>query len=213
MEDLFFRELSGGLFLSKIWSVIYRRNREKTSFPILQSVFVQVSAAGRYKQFFDFCIFMVKCEIQLLQLKLQLGIMIFHHSKTSTASFKVIWWVLIVDEVVIVFDNSAVEFHGKGNLTWWNQTSGTWVQICDDLLIFQGDICIEDVSDILSHWLQGRWEKISFSYSICEDFSVGQMSPTDHSSTDFFFFICFSSTLCTGSQFLEFVRPQGWLQF
>ena len=86
-----FRMISRGQFSIKISSVIYHWNQEKTTFPFLQSVFAQVSADDRYRPFSDFCTSMVKNEIWMLQMKLQLGIMIFHHSKTSPESFKVIW--------------------------------------------------------------------------------------------------------------------------
>ena len=81
-----FRVASRGQILSKISSVIYHWNREKMSFLFLESDFAQVSAGTSYRQFSNFCISMVKSEIQMLQMKLQLGIMIFHHYITSPES-------------------------------------------------------------------------------------------------------------------------------
>ena len=89
--SLIFRRVSRGHFWSKIWSVIYRRNRERTSFPYPGSDFSQVSASNCYRRFSNLYIFMVKSGIWMLQMKLQLGIMIFHPSKTSPIDFRMIW--------------------------------------------------------------------------------------------------------------------------
>ena len=68
----------------------------------------------------------------------------------------------------------------------------------------------EIISDILSHWLPTvEWRSVSATRL---KILVGQMSPKNHSSTDFFY-LSPSSAHCKGSQFLEFVRPQGWLLF
>ena len=54
----------------------------------------------------------------------------------------------------------------------------------------------------------------SFSATRLKTFLVGQLLTTDHfTQKDFHSYICFFFAFCKGSQFLEFVRPQGWLLF
>ena len=87
-------------------------------------------------------------------------------------------------------------------ILWW-----FWYQISRKYL----HCLYEIISDILSHWLLAvEWRSVSATRL---KILVGHMSSTDHSSTNICFYICLFSSHCTGSQFLEFVRPQVWLQF
>ena len=192
-------------------SVIYRRNRERMSFPILQSDFVQGSAGTSYRQFSNFCTSMVKSKNWMLQMKLQLGIKVFHHSKISPASFKVIWWVFDCSWSSYDLGNcSAVDFHGRSILTSWIRF-GPQYRFCDDSNIrFQGNICIILISDFLSHWWPAvEWRSVSATRL---KILVGHMSTRDHSSTDFFSYLSPSSAHCKGSNFFE--NFEGlWYQF
>lgn len=51
MGALFFKLLSGGLFLSEMGSVIYHQNRQKMNYPFLGSFFAQVLVGNKYKRF------------------------------------------------------------------------------------------------------------------------------------------------------------------
>ena len=112
-----------------------------------------------------------------------------------------------------------------GNNNRWVSRQGqveirfeTQYSLCDDSDIFFKEIFalfmwnnIRYLCIINGFWLPAvEWRSVSATRL---KILVGQMSPTDDSSIDFFFYICLFSALCTGSQFLEFVRPQGWLLF
>ena len=76
-------------------------------------------------------------------------------------------------------------FHGKGNLTSWNQILGLSTDLWWFWYLFQRDICILKVEiyqifgDHLCWSIAGSWGKFSFSNSELKTFSVGQMSMTD----------------------------------
>ena len=92
----------------------------------------------------------------------------------------------------------------------WNSVQFMWW-----CLIFQEDIFlikIEEYQIFCTSFIvdqdKGRWKNFIFSYSISEDFSVGQMSPTDHSFIDFFSSIYASFLHLRGFQFFWF-SPKG----
>ena len=60
--------------------------------------------------------------------------------------------------------------------------------------------------------IAGRWRMISFSNSRLKSFSVGQMSTTEYTPWDIFFYISLSSTLFRGSNFFKKIGGL-WYQF
>ena len=108
--SLNFRDVSKGRILSGMSSIIYRRNQKGTSYPFLGSVFAQVSAGTSYRQFSNFCNFMVKGDFQLLQMKLQPLIDIIASYLTSPAGFKVIWQFLMQFEAIKFLVTATVDF-------------------------------------------------------------------------------------------------------
>ena len=124
--------------------------------------------------------------------------------------------LIAVGEQLLILVTTTDEFHGKGHV---EIRFGASIQLCDDLLIFQGDICIlniREISDICaSSWISliaGSWVKISFSNQI-EDFSGTDVTDRSFILRYLLSYLSPFSAHCTGSQFFEFVRPQGWLQF
>ena len=86
-------------------------------------------------------------------------------------------------------------------ILWW-----FWYQISRKYLH-----CLYKIlSDILSHWLPAvEWRSVSATRL---KISVGQMSPTDLSSTEFFSYLSPSSAHCKGSNFFEIFEGL-WYQF
>ena len=88
----------------------------------------------------------------MLQMKLQLGIMIFHHSKTSPTGFKVDLMVLIVvRRQLLILVTTADKFHGKGKLR-------SDLGLSTDMIIM-----ISDFKEIFALFM---WKYIKYSESL-----------------------------------------------
>ena len=89
-------------------------------------------------------------------------------------------------------NNNSLSFTAKHVEAWLRSDFGPQYRFMMIPISFQGDFCIfqgelyQMFCSSLMVLIAGRWKNFSFSSYIYEDFSMGQRSPTDLSSRDFF---------------------------
>ena len=165
-----------------------------------------------YKSFSDLCIFMVKYEFSMLQMKLQPGLEIFSSDLTSPASWGENWMFLEVVEEIDFFFITVAQVDFMADQKWQVEIRSFWILSIDMMILISfsrrslhclwGNILDIWWSFMLINCRQLR--EVQFQLLQIENFQLDtcQSENTDLERFSLFYISSFSA-LWRGSNFLK----------